>query len=368
MIEYENLSILNSRFKEDLQKAANQVIDKGMLILGPEVTSFENEFAEWMSKNSNKASEKQYCIGLASGLDALTLSLAALDLPKGSEVLVPSNTYIATILSIVQAGHKPVLVEPDIATYNINPAHIEKHITSNSRALMIVHLYGQSCEMDAILSICKKHSLHLIEDCAQSHGAEFNGQKTGTFGIGAFSFYPTKNLGAFGDAGAVICHDETFAKKIKSLRNYGSEKKYYNDHIGWNSRLDEMQAGLLRVKLKFLDQLNLHKQKLANIYHTEIQERFIKPLPLKKNNHVYHIYNIRHEARDRLREHLLNKGIKTDIHYPVAPHLQTAYKDMFKGQSFPISEEIHLTTLSLPISLIHSETDIKTVAQAINSF
>lgn len=365
-IDYENLAELNRQFWPEFEKASQKVIQKGHFILGEEVSQFESEFAAWHQKNSG--TNTLHCIGVASGLDAITLPLLALDIPAGSEVLVPSNTYIATILSIIQAGLKPVLVEPRTNTYNINPEQMEKKITSRTRAVVLVHLYGQICEMDAITKICQKHNLALIEDCAQSHGAHLQGKKSGTYGIGAFSFYPTKNLGALGDAGAILCADENLAKKLRALRNYGSHQKYYNDYIGPNSRLDEIQAAFLRIKLRHLDEMNTHKQKLAQIYNTELGSQFIKPVSSATGSHVYHIYNIRHPERDRLRQYLLERGVKTEVHYPVPPHQQNAYKKYFENESYPISEEIHRTTLSLPISWIHSESDVREVCKILNQF
>lgn len=362
MIEYENLNKVNARFEESFGEAFIEFIKKGRYILDSEVEQFENEFSEYCGS--------KFCIGVASGFDALYLSLIALDLPKGSEVLVPSNTYIATIFSILQAGLKPVLVEPRLTTYNIDPEQIKHHLSQKTRAIMIVHLYGKPCEMDAIKVITDLHGLHLIEDCAQAHGATFHGRKIGTFGtMGAFSFYPTKNLGALGDAGAIITDNEELAEKLKALRNYGSEKKYYNKYSGINSRLDELQAAFLRIKLRHLDDLNRHKVSLANIYLNTISNKSII-LPVIQNGveDVWHIFNLRHDRRDDLRQHLLMNGIKTEVHYPLPPHKQTACLELFEGLYFPVSEEIHRTTLSLPISIIHTKQDIEYIAEVLNSY
>lgn len=360
MIEYENLNKSNSIFFEELKKSFDNTLDSGWFILGKKVDKFEREFSAYHNS--------KYCFGVASGLDALLLSLIAFDFEKGSEVIVPSNTYIATILSILHAGLKPVLVEPDILTYNIDPKKIEENITTKTTAIMIVHLYGKSCEMDKIVEICGKYKLRLIEDCAQSHGAKFKGQLTGTFGeFGAFSFYPTKNLGALGDAGAVITNDESLAIKIKRLRNYGSDVKYYNEVVGYNSRLDEVQAGFLSIKLRKLDEINTRKRKLVKIYLDELKDDFIKPLVDKNYFDVYHIFNVRHKKRDELKQYLLKNEIKTDIHYPVAPHKQNAMKNILEG-SYPISEEIHNTTLSLPCSFGHTEEEIYQVVEVMNKF
>ncbi len=360
MIEYENLYRSNKVFFEEYKQKFEAVLNSGWFILGKNVESFEKHFAAYHNI--------KYCFGVASGLDALLLSLKALEIEQGSEVIVPSNTYIATILAILHAGMKPVLVEPDISTYNIDPEKIEESITPFTKALMIVHLYGKSCAMDEITTLCKKYNLKLIEDCAQSHGAKYNGKLTGTFGeFGAFSFYPTKNLGALGDGGAVLLNDDSLAVKIKQLRNYGSDVKYYNEVVGYNSRLDEVQAGFLDIKLKKLDQINEHKRKLARIYLENLKSDFIKPAVDENYFDVYHIFNVRHTKRNKLREYLLNNEIKTDIHYPVAPHKQNAMKDIIKG-SFPISEEIHNTTLSLPCSFGHTEDEIYRVVEVMNKF
>ena len=361
MIEYENLRKANEPFFEEYKKSFSATLESGWFILGSTTKNFEEEFATF---NTNK-----YCVGVANGLDALILCLRALNFEKGSDIIVPSNTYIATILSILQCDLKPVLVEPNIQTYNIDPQKIEEALTSKTRAIMVVHLYGKACEMDAIVSIAEKYNLAIIEDCAQSHGAKYKGKMTGTFGYGAFSFYPTKNLGCLGDGGAVTTDVEEFEKKIQILRNYGSEKKYYNEVVGYNSRLDEIQAGFLSVKLKHLYEITDHKRKLAKLYHEGLKNDFIKPQVHPDYYDVFHIYNIRHEKRDELKKYLVKKEIITDIHYPVAPHKQNALKGIFdKKKEFPISEEIHATTLSLPISFCHTESDILSVIAIMNKF
>jgi dTDP-4-amino-4,6-dideoxygalactose transaminase len=360
MIEYENLALANTSFMTEFQKSFDSVLNSGWYILGNQVKLFEEEFANYIGAKQ--------CIGVASGLDALILSLKALDLPEGSEVLVPSNTYIATILAILHNNLKPVLVEPDIKTYNIDPYKLEASVSKNTKAILIVHLYGKTCKMDPIVDCCKKHNLYLIEDCAQSHGSTYKNKKSGTFGdMAAFSFYPTKNLGALGDAGAVVVNNPDFYSKIKSLRNYGSSKKYHNDYIGYNSRLDEMQAAFLRIKLKHLDRINQHKINLAQIYHSEIKKDFVLPIVHEDFGDVFHIFNIRSLLRDKLKTYLLKNNIKTEIHYPVPPHKQKALAGL-TGKDYPIAEEIHNTTLSLPISFFHTEKDIQTVARMINSF
>jgi dTDP-4-amino-4,6-dideoxygalactose transaminase len=362
MIEYENLNKANRIFEEKFKEKFETFLNKGYYILGEEVELFEKEFAAYCGS--------KFFIGLASGLDALHLSVKALDIPEGSEIIVPSNTYIATILSIVNAGCKPVLVEPGINTYNIDPALIEKSITKNTRAIMVVHLYGRCCEMDAICDIANRYNLSIIEDCAQAHGAVYKNKKAGTWGtVGAFSFYPTKNLGALGDGGGITTDDAMLADKLRALRNYGSKTKYYNDYIGVNSRLDELQAGFLRIKLSYLEAINAHKNKLAETYFEKINNPGIT-LPVKPTNgrHVFHIFNVRTERRDALKGFLLQHGIKTEIHYPVPPHFQKAYRQFFEGECYPVSELIHNTTLSLPISFFHTEDDVRYVAEVVNAF
>ncbi len=361
MIEYENLCTSNKIFFEEYKKVFSSTLDSGWFILGNNVKKFEEEFAAYTGT--------KFCVGVNSGLDALIFSLKAFNFPAGSEVIVPSNTYIATILSIIHCGLKPVLVEPDILTYNINPFKIEEKITRQTRAIMLVHLYGKCCNMDPIIEIKNKFNLKLIEDCAQSHGAKYKNRMCGTFGeYGAFSFYPTKNLGALGDAGSVNTDDESLALTIKRLRNYGSDIKYYNEIVGFNSRLQEMQAAFLSVKLKHLDEINRHKRKLAKIYSENLKDDFIKPVIDKDYYDVYHIYNVRHPQRDKLKEYLLKNEIKTDIHYPVPPHKQKAMIGIIQETEFPVSEEIHSTTLSLPVSFGHTEEDIYKVVEVMNKF
>jgi len=360
MIEYENLNKLNKPYFEEFNAVFNQVLESGWFILGHNVEEFEKEFAEY--------NNVQNCVGVASGLDALTISLLTLDLEKGSEVIVPSNTYIATVLSILHSGNVPVLVEPEIATYNIDPLRIEEAITSKTRAILVVHLYGKPCDMDPIMDICKRFNLFLVEDCAQAHGAEYKGKKAGSFGdIAAFSFYPTKNLGCLGDGGALLTNNHDYYHKARMIRNYGSEKKYYNDYPGLNSRLDELQAAFLRVKLKHLNSINAHKRELAQIYFNGISENFVKPVVNDDFFDVYHIYNIRHEKRDKLKQFLFENGVITEVHYPVPPHMQKAMKFM-SSLKLPLSEEIHRTTLSLPISAFHTFDDIQQVIKILNSF
>ncbi len=360
MIEYENLFLLNEPFMESYLESFSDTLNKGWFILGNKVSAFETEFAAYCGS--------KYGAGVASGLDALVLALKYFEFPEGSEVIVPSNTYIATILAIYNNGLVPVMVEPDIDTYNIDPAKIEEKITPQTRAIMVVHLYGKPCNMHPIMNLALKYNLKVVEDCAQSHGATYKGKKTGTFGeFGAFSFYPTKNLGALGDGGALLSNNFDAITKIKALRNYGCQEKYYNDYIGMNSRLDEMQAGFLSVKLMHLDAINAHKKKLAKLYQDGLKEDFILPQVHPDYKDVYHIYAIRHPKRDKLRAHLLENNIRTEIHYPVPPHRQNALKNRLKG-AFPISDLIHQTTLSLPVSYCHTEAQVEQVIAKMNAF
>lgn len=362
MIPYENLKRLNTPFEEKFGEKFSSFINNGHYILGPELEVFEKAYAKWHNVN--------YCIGVSNGLDALILSLKACDLPEGSEVIVPANTYIASILAILACRLTPVLVEPDIATYNIDPDKIEEVITKDTKAIMVVHLYGKCCQMDKILPIKTKYNLALIEDCAQAHGAMFKGRLSGTFGeFGAFSFYPTKNLGALGDAGAIIFNNEVHKKTLSQLRNYGSERKYYNEIIGYNNRLDEIQAAFLSIKLAHLKQMNAHRNKLAQLYFDNLKGDFILPVQQPDFYDVFHIFNIRHKKRDELQQYLANNGIGTVIHYPVPPHRQKALNGV-KGlkSAYPVTDEIHDTTISIPCSFSHTEDEIMQVIEALNKF
>lgn len=361
MIEYENLKKANQPFFESYQKKYLEVLDSGKFILGEQVQIFESAFAAYCGTS--------HCVGVGNGMDALTLALRSFGFPAGSEVIVPSNTYVATIFSIINSGLKPVLAEPDIGTYNIDPLRAEELIKENTVAIMAVHLYGKCCNMDEMKRLGEQYNLRIIEDCAQAHGASFKQRKAGSFGdFGAFSFYPTKNLGALGDGGGLTTNSEYLFKKILQLRNYGSEKKYYNDVVGVNSRLDELQASFLLIKLAALENINTHKRKLADLYQKGLKADFIKPLIDDEFQDVFHIYNIRHPRREQLREYLLKNGIQTEIHYPVPPHRQKALQEIFKNHQYPISEEIHATTLSLPISFMHTEDDVLYVIDKLNAF
>lgn len=359
MIEYENLKKSNQALFSEFHEIFEDFLNSGWFILGDRVDDFEKKFADFcMTK---------YCIGVASGLDALILAIDAYNFPKGSEIIVPSNTYIATIMAIVKNGFKPVFVEPDIRTYNIDPKKIEENINSTTVAILAVHLYGKMCDMSSIMQIAETYNLKVIEDAAQAHGARYKNKISGSFGIGCFSFYPTKNLGALGDAGAITCSDKELCEKFKSLRNYGSSKKYYNDYLGYNSRLDEIQAGFLSKKLDILDKITNHKRKLANIYFKNLNDNFIKPLTHDDYFDVYHIFNVRTPNRDNLRQYLQKNKIGTEIHYPVAPINQKFMSNIVQGK-YPISDEIHSTTLSLPISYFHTEKDVLKVCEVMNSW
>jgi len=360
MIPYEDLKKVNEPYMDELTQTAKRVLEKGWYVLGEEVTNFEKEFASYTNT--------KYCIGVANGLDAITLSLIALNLPKNSEVIVPANTYIASILAIIHAGFIPVLVEPNITSYNLDPLKIESKITSKTAAILVVHLYGKVCDMDPIIEITENFNLKLVEDCAQAHGATYKGRNAGTFGdAAAFSFYPTKNLGAIGDAGAVVTDNIEVKDAVNKLRNYGSSVRYVNEVIGYNSRLDELQAAFLRVKLRDLNEMTNHKRKLAKIYFNGLNDNFILPERHHDYKDVYHIFNIRHPERDSIRKYLLDHNIKCDIHYPLSPHKQKALLE-FNNEELPISDEIHNTTLSLPISFSHSEEEINHIVKVLNEY
>lgn len=348
--------------ESEYQQAVLEVLKSGWYVLGKYVEKFENDFKTY--------TKSKYCVGLNSGLDALTLSLMALNIGHGDEVIVPSNTYIASVLGITQNGATPVFVEPD-EFYNLDPIKIEHAITSKTKAIMCVHLYGQACQMEKIVQIIKKYNLYLIEDCAQSHGACYDQKMTGTFGdIGCFSFYPTKNLGAFGDAGAIVSDNEEIADRIKALRNYGSNVKYYNEYAGVNSRLDEMQAALLSVKLKYIHEIVEERKKIGMIYSNGITNPLIlKPQTADKADHVYHQYVVRTGKRDLFQSYLLSKGIHTQIHYPVPPHLQKCYKNLGYGLGdFPICERYSDTIISLPVYTGITQEELQYVINVVNEF
>ena len=361
MIKFLDLKQINLQYEEELQEVFNRVLDSGWYILGKEVEAFENEFAEYCNV--------KHCIGVGNGLEALHLILRGYGIGEGDEVIVPSNTYIATWLAVSYAGAKVVPVEPDIRTYNIDPKLIEEKITEKTKAIIAVHLYGQPANMDLINKIAKKYNLKVIEDSAQAHGALYKGRKTGSLGdASGFSFYPGKNLGALGDGGAITTNDDELADKIRVLRNYGSEKKYYNLVKGFNSRLDELQAAILRVKLRYLDQENQKRQNLSQYYLDNIKnEQITLPYVPDYADPVWHLFVIQHPERDRLQQYLTENGIQTMIHYPVPPHKQEAYVEM-NNLDLQVSEKIHRGILSMPISSIMMTSEYIKISKLINEY
>ncbi len=362
MIPFLNLQKVNEQYALELKEAAIRVIDSGWYIHGKEVEKFEQAFAEYCNVN--------YCIGVSNGLDALKLILKGYGYGPGDEIIVPSNTYIASILAISEVGATPILVEPNRHTYNIDPVKIEKSISEKTKAILVVHLYGKTADIEEINKIANKNSLKVIEDAAQAQGAEYYGKKTGNLGDAAgFSFYPGKNLGALGDAGAITTNDQQLANKLVALRNYGSHQKYENQYKGYNHRLDEMQAAFLSVKLNYLDKENEIRREIAKQYLTLISNPLIT-LPVASKNvleDVWHVFVIRTTQRDRLQSFLLNQGIQTVVHYPIPPHLQKAYKEM-NHIEYPISEQIHKDVLSLPISPVQSTEETQKIIEVINHF
>ncbi|AMO19668.2 DegT/DnrJ/EryC1/StrS family aminotransferase [Flavobacterium columnare] len=358
-VSFLDLKKINQPYEILFQNKLQEVLTSGWYILGKEVALFEKQFADYCQSN--------YCVGVANGLDAITLTFLAYlekgNLKKGDEIIVPANTYIASILGIIQAGLTPVLVEPNLDTYTIDPSKIEEKITSKTKGILVVHLYGQLADMNAIIPIGHKYDLILVEDCAQAHGLKFKGSHTRTF-----SFYPGKNLGALGDGGAIITDDSLIASIIQKLRNYGSSKKYYNDLIGINSRLDELQAAFLNSKLPFLDQENEKRRKIADYYLKNIRNpRIFLPTIKTLDEHVFHIFVIRCKQRDELQKYLDANGVQTLIHYPVAPHKQKAMKE-WNNLSFPITEQIHDEILSLPMSPIMNKEEVDYVIRVLNAF
>lgn len=354
---------LEHELDAELRGAFDRVFTRSWYIEGVEDEAFEKKFAEYCGA--------KYCIGVGNGLDALMLSLKALDVGKGDEVIVPSNTYIATALAVTYVGAKPVFVEPDIRTFNIDPSLIEAAITEKTKAIMPVHLYGQACDMDPIMEIAKKYKLFVVEDCAQAHGATYKGQKVGTFGDAAgFSFYPGKNLGALGDAGAVVTNNEDLATKIRALGNYGSDYKYHHIYKGNNSRLDELQAAFLAAKLPHLERMNENRNSTAKKYLDNIHnEKIILPFVPQYATPVWHIFGVRCKNRDALEKHLNEAGIGTNKHYPIPMHMQEAYRDLeYKAGDLPIAEEISSTELSIPMYYGMTDEEIDYIVDRMNSF
>ncbi len=349
-------------YQKEFEDKALEVLRSGWYILGNEVKSFESEFASYVGS--------KHCVGLASGLDALWIAFRILGIGKGDEVIVQGNTYIASVMGITMNGATPVFVEPD-EYFNIDASKIEEKITDKTKAVLVVHLYGQASNMGPIVELCKKHNLRLVEDCAQAHGAKFDGQQIGTFGdIGCFSFYPSKNLGAFGDAGAITTNDDKIAEDVRIFRNYGSEKRYYNKVVGANSRLDEIQAGFLRVRLGHLDELAEEKKNICERYLNELHNDKIELPKIREGaTHIWHQFVIKSDYRDELMKYLDDNGVGTIIHYPIPPHLSEAYQYLgLKEGSLPITENYAKTVLSIPLynGMTKEEQDL--VIEAINKF
>lgn len=350
------------QYQKEFEDKTVEVLRSGRYVLGSEVEAFEKEFAKYTGA--------EYCVGLASGLDALWIAFRILGIGKGDEVIVQGNTYIASVMGITINGATPIFVEPD-EYYNIDASKIEEKITDKTKAILVVHLYGQASNMKPIMELAKKYKLRVVEDCAQSHGAKFNDNMTGTFGdIGCFSFYPSKNLGAFGDAGAIVTDNPQIAEDIRVFRNYGSEKRYYNRVVGTNSRLDEIQAGLLRVRLSHIKELEDEKRKICTRYLNEINNPdIILPSIRDGATHIWHQFVIRTERRNELIEYLEGKGIGTIIHYPIPPHLSEAYSYLgHKKGAFPITEQYADTVLSIPLYNGMTEDELDYVIEALNEF
>ena len=363
MIPFNDFHIMHKELKNEMGEMFQQVFDKNWFIQGEQEETFNKKFAQYCGA--------KYCIGVGNGLEALLMILQAYDIGEGDEVIVPSNTFIATALAVTYVGAKLVFVEPDIETYTINPDLIEEKITERTKAIIAVHLYGQTCDMDAILEIAKKHNLKVIEDAAQAHGAEYKGKKAGNLGDAAgFSFYPGKNLGALGDAGAITTNDEELAKKVRAIGNYGSEKKYNHIYKGTNSRLDEMQAGFLNVKLGHLDKWNERRRKIADRYLNEIKNpNIVLPTVKEENVPVWHIFAIRSERREELIEYLSENNIGTMIHYPIPIHLQKAYEDLgHKQGDYPIAEKISNEQISLPMFYGLKDEEVDHIISCLNAW
>ncbi|QJW88830.1 DegT/DnrJ/EryC1/StrS family aminotransferase [Spirosoma taeanense] len=366
MIPFLELSRVNQPHEERIRLAMNRVMESGWYVLGREVSAFEEQFARLCGVRQ--------CIGVGNGLDALTLVLKAWNFPPGSEVIVPANTYIASALSVTLAGLTPVWVEPDPHTYLLDPARIEAAITSRTKAILAVHLYGRCCEMDPINTLAQQHGLNILEDAAQAHGALYHSATSVTRLAGSlgdasgWSFYPSKNLGALGDAGAVTTNDDQLADRLRALRNYGSIQKYVNEYPGHNSRLDELQAAVLSAKLPFLATENARRRTLVRLYLTGITNPAVTLPPADRIDlDVWHLFVIRHSRRDELRAFLSGRGIGTEIHYPIPPHRQEAYA-AYKHQSLPVSEQLHREVLSLPLNPALTDEEVRYICDAVNQF
>lgn len=354
---------LEKELDKDLRNAFECVYDRSWYIEGVEDEAFEKAFAEYC--------DSKYCVGVGNGLDSLFLALKAMGIKEGDEVIVPSNTYIATALAVTYTGATPIFVEPDIRTFNIDPTKIEAAITDKTKAIMPVHLYGQACDMDPIMEVAKKYNLYVVEDCAQAHGAKYKGKVIGSFGDAAgFSFYPGKNLGALGDAGATVTNNEELAKKVRALGNYGSDYKYHHIYQGNNSRLDELQAAFLAAKLPHLNKVNLERRKIAQKYLNGINNpEIILPFVPEYAEPVWHIFGVRCDRRDELEKFLNDVGISTNKHYPIPMHLQGCYADLgFKKGDYPIAEEISETELSIPMYYGMTDEEVQYVIDRMNEF
>ena len=361
MIPFLDVKAINLRFKNELELAMKQVLESGWYILGEKSRAFEKAFAEYCGA--------EHCIGCANGLDALRLGIKALGLGENDEIIVPANTYIASILAISDNGCKPIFVEPSLQTYNIDVEKIESAITPRTKAILVVHLYGQVVEMQKVWELAQKYNLAIIEDCAQAHGAIYQGRRVGTLGdVAGFSFFPGKNLGALGDGGAVTTKHKDVAEKVRALGNYGSHKKYVNLYKGLNSRLDELQAAFLEIKLKHLDSDNESRRAVAKFYRENItNNKIILPECVSEEGHAWHLFVVRCEERERFQAYLKDNGIETIIHYPIPPHKQEAYKE-YNHLSLPITEKIHREVLSLPISPVMSREQAERAVSVINGF
>lgn len=384
MVKFLDLHKINEQYRADIDSSIKRVLDSGWYLLGKEDETFEKNFAKYCGV--------KHAIGVANGLEALKIIINAMGFKKGDEIIVPANTYIASILAISENGCTPVLVEPDIETYNINPDLIEEKITKDTRAILVVHLYGQTVEMEKIWALAKKYDLKVIEDSAQAHGAYYQGKRVGNLGdASGFSFYPGKNLGCLGDGGAITTNDDELAQKIRAIRNYGSHVKYQNLYKGFNSRLDEIQAAILDVKLKGLDSDNNKRREIAKYYLENIKNELItlpnprhceasnhacddncppkqSPSSVSENlSHVWHVFVVRTKRRDELQKYLADNDVQTLVHYPIPPHKQVAYKEL-NDLSFPITEKIHDEVLSIPISPVMTDDEIKQVVDTVNNF
>ena len=361
MVTFLSLKEVNNRFRAEIDARIKAILDRGWYLQGEENERFCGNFASFCGA--------KYAVGVANGLDAINLIVRGYGWGAGDEIIVPANTFIATILAISENGCTPVLVEPDVNTYCIDPDMIEAAVTPRTKAIVVVHLYGQACPMERIWEVARRHGLKVVEDAAQAHGAAYNGRRTGNLGdAAAFSFYPGKNLGALGDAGAVTTSDKALFEKVKAIANYGSDRKYHHVYKGVNSRLDEIQAAVLDVKLKYLDADNARRREIARFYRTSISNPEIAlPQAYDEMAHVWHVFVVRCGDRDGLARFLEGRGVQTVIHYPTPPHLQGAYVE-WAGRSYPITEKIHREVLSLPISPTMTDDEAATVASAVNDW